>query len=106
MTDIRQVLAANIRQYRKKLGLSQSKLAEKAETATNYIGMIETGKQFPSTEMMEKIAGALEIDTLELFSARPVPVDESLRNLKKEILGEIEKLVAARLQDFREQTKP
>jgi transcriptional regulator with XRE-family HTH domain len=100
MTNLRQVLASNIRQCRKKLGLSQGGLAERADTATNYIGLIETGKKFPSIDMIEKIAEALQIDTLELFSIKPVPVDDALKNLKKEILAEVEKLIAERFKKF------
>jgi transcriptional regulator with XRE-family HTH domain len=89
-----------MRRRRKKLGLSQGRLAEKAETATNYIGLIETGKKFPSIDMIERIAEALQIDTLELFSVKPIPVDETIKNLKKEILAEVEKLVSNRLKSF------
>lgn len=102
MTDLRQVLASNMRRQRKKLGLSQGGLAERAETATNYIGMIETGKKFPSIDMIEKIAEALQVDTLDLFSAQPIPVEEALKDLKKEILVEVGKLVSSRLKNFSE----
>ncbi|MDR0561540.1 MAG: helix-turn-helix domain-containing protein [Spirochaetaceae bacterium] len=40
------------------MGFSQAKLAEKANTATTYIAMIELEKKFPSVEMLERIAGA------------------------------------------------
>ncbi len=53
--------------YRKKEGLSQAALAEKAGTAPNYIALIEVGKNFPSLQMLEKIATALNIDPLDLF---------------------------------------
>jgi transcriptional regulator with XRE-family HTH domain len=58
--------------YRRRLGLSQAKLAEKLDTASNYIAVIETGKKFPSTSMLERIAAALEVDTPELFSMKPI----------------------------------
>ena len=48
--------------YRKKEGLSQAALAERAGTAPNYIALIEVGKDFPSLQMLEKIAYALNID--------------------------------------------
>jgi transcriptional regulator with XRE-family HTH domain len=102
MTDLRRVLASNMRRQRKNLGLSQGGLAERAETATNYIGMIETGKKFPSIDMLEKIAEALQIDTLELFSAQPIPMDEALKDLKKDILAEVEELISSRLRNFSE----
>ena len=67
MTDIRQVLAENMKKYRKIQGISQAKLAEKINTATNYIAMIEVGKKFPSAGMLERIAQALNIDAPELL---------------------------------------
>jgi len=51
MTNLRQVLAINMRERRHTLGLSQAKLAEKVNTAPTYIAMIELEKKFPSVEM-------------------------------------------------------
>jgi transcriptional regulator with XRE-family HTH domain len=72
MTDLRELLANNIKKYRKIRGFSQEMLAEKARTSTTHIGMIEIGKKFPSTQMLERIAIALGIDTPELFAIGPV----------------------------------
>jgi transcriptional regulator with XRE-family HTH domain len=52
MTNIRAVLAENIKAYRNALGLTQAKLAERVDTSTHYIGMIETQKNYPSPEML------------------------------------------------------
>jgi transcriptional regulator with XRE-family HTH domain len=83
-----------MRLYRKNLGLSQSKLADRVDSATNYIGMIETAKKFPSPEMIERIAEALQIDTLQLFSMKPVQLDlSSIERLRKEILSDIKKML-------------
>jgi transcriptional regulator with XRE-family HTH domain len=43
------------------------KLAEYCDTSASYIGEIEIGRKFPSTEMIEKIAGALRIEPYHLF---------------------------------------
>jgi len=43
------------------------KLAEHCNTAPSYIGEIEMGRKFPSTEMIEKIARALRIEPYLLF---------------------------------------
>ena len=99
MTDIRRLFAANIRTYRLELGLTQSKLAEKAETATHYIAMIEGGKNFPSPEMIERLAFALRKDTAELFSITPTQL-----NWKEEILKEINKLIDEKIYELRENT--
>ncbi|MBP5447516.1 MAG: helix-turn-helix transcriptional regulator [Treponema sp.] len=70
MTDIRSVLAENMKSRRKILNLSQADLAEKIGTAPNYISKIESKKQFPSVQMIENIAHALKVDTVDLFSLR------------------------------------
>lgn len=54
------------------------KLAEKCNTAASYVGEIEIGRKFPSIEMIEKIARALEVDAYRLF------VDETTRNINNE----------------------
>ena len=67
MNKLQACLAKNMKLYRKKAGLSQAALAEKAGTAPNYIALIEVGKNFPSLTMLEKIASALNVDALDLF---------------------------------------
>ena len=42
-------------------------LAEMCNTSTSYIGQIEIGNRFPSLELIEKIALALEIKPYLLF---------------------------------------
>jgi transcriptional regulator with XRE-family HTH domain len=92
MTDIRRLLATNIRNFRHEMGLTQAKLAEKASTATHYIAMIEGCKNFPSPEMIERIASCLGKDSADLFSINPIRHD-----WKREILSDIEHLITTRL---------
>ena len=89
MTDIRVLLAYNIKKRRKALGISQEKLAEKVSTSTHYIGQIEQKNKFPSPEMMERIAAALEIDTPQLFSMASY-TDEALQRFKDGITTDLE----------------
>jgi len=100
MTDIRKLLATNIKAFRKELGLTQSKLAERANTATRYITMIEGGKNFPSPEMMERLAKALEKDTIDLFAMPPVHREQG--EWKEAILADIEKLITVKLDELRQ----
>jgi transcriptional regulator with XRE-family HTH domain len=79
--------------HRAKLGLSQEKLAENADTAANYIASIEAGRRFPSVEMLEKIAEALSIDTPELFSMESIQSDV-INGLQKEIVEDISQIIA------------
>jgi transcriptional regulator with XRE-family HTH domain len=64
---LREVFIANLKKFRKIGRLSQMNLAEKCDTAASYIGEIEIGRKFPSIEMIEKIAGALNIEAYRLF---------------------------------------
>jgi transcriptional regulator with XRE-family HTH domain len=93
MTNLKQVLAFNIKQYRAKLNLTQAKLAEKANASTQYIAMIELGRKFPSLELLERIAAALEIDNLDFFTPPPFPA-ENLIKLQKTFMDDLEKEVS------------
>ena len=75
MTSIRELLGSNIKAYRRNLGISQEKLAEKIDIATNYLGLIEGGKKFPSADMIERIAVALGKDPTDLFAITPIQQD-------------------------------
>ena len=92
MMNIRQVLAENLKLYRHALGWSQATLAEKVDSNTSYIGMIEICKKFPSPKMIEKLAAALGIDSTLLFYKRVVP-SETMNSLKMVALAEIEDLI-------------
>jgi transcriptional regulator with XRE-family HTH domain len=70
MTDLRGLLANNIKKRRKTLGISQANLAEKAGTSQHYIAQIEQSKKFPSSEMLERLAAALNFDSPELFASK------------------------------------
>ena len=92
MTNLKKLLAFNMKEQRRVLGISQAALAELVKTSTHYIAMIELERKTPSLDMLERIAIALQIDPPELFSAKAVPA-VSLRNLQKTVLQDIEKAV-------------
>ena len=95
MTDIRKVLADNIKAYRKAKGLTQAQLAELAGSATHYIAMIEGCKNFPSPDMIERLAAVLDKDTVDLFSLTPIK-----HEWKASILSDIGTLINQRLNEL------
>jgi transcriptional regulator with XRE-family HTH domain len=99
MTNLRQILALNMKKRRNTLGFSQAKLAEKVNTAPTYIAMIELEKKFPSVEMLERIAESLEMDTTELFSVKPLPED-LLKKLHKSVLRDFEKIITKKMKEL------
>ena len=90
MTNIKQLVAINLKQYRLKSGLTQAKLAEKANASTQYIAMIELGRKFPSLELLERLAAALKVDNLDLFSPPPFPAENLVKH-QKTFMAELEK---------------
>jgi len=88
MTNLKKLLAFNMKEQRRVLGISQAVLAERVNTSTHYIAMIELERKTPSLPMIERIAESLEIDSPELFSMQSIP-EESLKELHKSVIGDI-----------------
>ena len=79
--------------------MSQAKLAEIANIAPGYIAMIELEKNFPSDEVLERIAHALKIDPTELFSKACYPV-EAVRTLHQSVLEGFDQVLKAQITKF------
>jgi len=101
------VLAENLKVYRNEMGISQASLSELVDTAPNYIGMIEARKRFPSDEMLEKIANALQRESVDLFSKTPLQKqwqETLLEQLQKSLLVEFAEFMALKLKTLREES--
>ena len=92
MSNLRDILAGNLKANRRKCKISQSKLAEKAGISTQYIAMIELSRQFPTPEVMERLANALSIEAYELFSVPPSP-EKAMERLHEDIIKEIRQVI-------------
>ena len=64
--DYRSVLGAAIREQRKRSGMSQEVLAEKAELHPNYLGRVERGEEHISLAALRRIARVLGVRVSEL----------------------------------------
>ena len=65
--DLDRIFIKNLKKWRKIMGLSQEKLAEKCNTGHSYIRQLESGNGHPSFAFIGKIARALEIEPYQLF---------------------------------------
>jgi len=92
MAKIREILAENIKECRRKSSITQSELAERANISANFMGMIEQKRKFPAPEVLERIADALEIDVSELFITSVSPQTE-LKKLHKAILADLNQTI-------------
>lgn len=60
------ILGETIRNYRDQAGMSQEKLAEKADLHPVYIGKIERGEQWVSLHALLRVAQALGVRVRDL----------------------------------------
>ena len=69
-TALTQILADNIRDYRKAKNLSQEELADACELHRTYIGSIERGERNVTLSTLEVLAKALGVSVIELLTKR------------------------------------
>ena len=91
MIDIKEIFAENLRKIRRKKGLTQEKLAEKANMSLQYLALLEIARKFPSGEMLERLANALDIETYELL-ALASSANNELELLRNDIILEVKTL--------------
>lgn len=56
-----------IEERRHSLSLTQEMVAKKVNVKANYIGYLERGMRHPSQKVVEKLSGALKLDSQELY---------------------------------------
>ena len=59
--------ASNLKYLKKSRKLTQEQLAEMVGVDFRYISILETAKSFPSCDVIEKLAAALNVGYSELF---------------------------------------
>lgn len=81
-TKLEKTVIDNIRRIRQKKGISQLRLSIFCGTSASYIGLMETYKNIPKLSTIERIAEALNVNVIELFTPeKEISVHE---NIKKE----------------------
>jgi transcriptional regulator with XRE-family HTH domain len=107
MTSLRAVLAFNMKEQRHYLEISQSKLAERVNTSTHYIGMVENKKKFPTPEMLERIAAALKIDAPALFSTKNFPLNDNgtMAKFQEQVISDISQVISQRIRELEQGLK-
>jgi transcriptional regulator with XRE-family HTH domain len=97
MSKVQEILAANVKLARKRLGLSQMRLAEICRLSTSYIGEIELGKKFPSAKNFERLSEALGVRIYQLlYESEEWEVNDKydiIADLKTELQTEINKIL-------------
>jgi transcriptional regulator with XRE-family HTH domain len=102
MISLKSVLAFNMKAQRHILRITQAQLAERVNTSTNYIALIESERNFPSLPMLERIALALEIEPPALFAtaAYPYPDFKTPPLFQKQILSRVSEAISVSFKQF------
>jgi len=69
-SQLRRILADNVRAHRKRHGLSQERLAEECGLHRTYIGSVERCERNVTLSTLEALAAALRISVPELLTRR------------------------------------
>jgi transcriptional regulator with XRE-family HTH domain len=83
------------------MGMTQENLAEKVNTVSTYIAMIESGKRTPSFDMIERIAEALKIEAPELFAMKNYPV-ESTSRIRENLIERFDQFLWAAVKEIKD----
>jgi transcriptional regulator with XRE-family HTH domain len=87
MDNIRLLTGERIRILRKERGWSQEELGEKADLHHTYVGAVERGEKNASIDTLDKIAEALGVEMIDLFTlARK---QESIDSLRSHVIEEV-----------------
>ena len=76
--ELKKKIGKRIQEYRLKAGLKQSELAEKVGIATKHQSCVETGKNFPSAELIEKYAKVFNVNVEDLLYIAHIKTRETL----------------------------
>lgn len=85
--ELRRRFGQRVRELRRRRNLTLEQLGERAKLSDKFIQSIETSRQAPTVDAIEKLARGLAVDPAELFM-----VDErgpkDLRARARELIGE------------------
>lgn len=65
--DVVGLMGRNVREHRKRLGLSQEELGFRAELKRSYVSELERGRRNPTVRALGKLAEALGVEPAELL---------------------------------------
>jgi transcriptional regulator with XRE-family HTH domain len=84
---------ALLKNLREKRGVSQSKLAERAEFDHSYVSRLESGARMPTRDAVERLAEALNLEQTQLDSmlaaAGFLPRDVTSLLTNEPVIGEV-----------------
>ncbi len=87
--DIKHLFGKKLKEYRKKHLMTQAQLAEKVNVDDKHISCIESGKNFPSADLIERLATSLGVEPKDLFEFYYL---QEIADLKSDLISMLDKL--------------
>ena len=94
-----QEIGERIVEHRKKLGLTQESLAEKANLTTQFVSYAELGKRAMRPENLLKLSAALEVSADYLLTGKVIDKDLLLLSEKLEKLSSSQSRIVENIVD-------
>lgn len=85
--ELRQRFGQRVRELRRRRNLTLERLGERAGLSDKFCQSVETGRQAPTVDAIEKLARGLGVEPAELFVADERSVKD-LRARARELIGE------------------
>jgi len=95
-TRVRKILSSNLKKHRKKIGLSQEKLAENAGISTMMVKDIEACRTWVSDKTLESLAVALKTDIYCLL----MPDTDYEEEISRTVRNDLESITLKIRQDI------
>jgi transcriptional regulator with XRE-family HTH domain len=90
-----QRIGANIRKYRKFVGITQERLAELAGLSGYFLGAVERGQAVISLAALDRLARALGVPVADLVAAQE---EETMERLRQELEQHLQRASAEELR--------
>jgi transcriptional regulator with XRE-family HTH domain len=103
MTSLREIFAYNLKEKRQNCGFSQATLAEMVSVSTHHIATIETARNYPTLDLVERMAKALNIEIYELF-INPLSPPEEMERLYQVAAKNIDQLISESMERLCQKT--
>ena len=97
MENIKILFGKKIKELRKKRNYTQAQLAEIVNVDDKHISCIESGKNFPSADLIYRLSYALGVEVKDLFEFYYHQTPQNLKNETKLLLDKLnnEELILA-----------
>lgn len=80
MSNIKELFGKKIKELRKRQNFTQAQLAELVNVDDKHISCIESGKNFPSPDLIDRISKAFKLEPKDLFEFYYLQEREDLKD--------------------------